>query len=403
MRSGKLGLVRRARAAGLVVSVLLGAGCAVRSYAPTPVKDVGLTPRAISQTRGPVRVSTVVPDAHETETLFGLSLYERGIQPVWLEIENRGDSTIRLALVSLDPDYFSPLEVAYMHRKGFNDKSRAAMETWFHGHAMQRRISPGETRSGFVFTHLEPGTKAFNVDLYGNEDDYTFTFFVSVPGFVPDHAEVDFAQLYEPHEIEPLTPQGLRQALTTLACCSSNGTGEVGDPFNAVLVGNGLVVARALMRARWTESASGSEETLAADSHRYGDRSPDATFHKIRRGGSDRLQLRLWLSPMRVDDQPVWLGQVSHELRSGKRGPRIDPDLDAARGILLQDLWFSQSLARVGATTGGGPPAPIDRPRTSFSGAEYFTDGLRAILWLSERPVGRDEMVVLDWERVPFR
>jgi len=68
---------------------------------------------------------------------------------------------------------------------------------------VSRYIHPGETRSGFVFTHVEPGTKGFNVDLYGSGGgSQQFAFFVEVPGFEPDHAAVDFDALYDPSELE---------------------------------------------------------------------------------------------------------------------------------------------------------------------------------------------------------
>lgn len=379
-----------------MLSVFVLAGCAAHSFAPTPVSAIAFESRAITEIQGPVRVSTAVPDAEETERLFGVPLYESGLQPVWLEIENQGEGPVRLALVSLDPEYFSPSEVAYMHRKGFSDEGRAAMEAWLHEQGMVRRILPGETRSGFVFTHLEPGTKAFNVDVYGNHEDYIFTFFVPVSGFTPGHAEVEFADLYRPDEVAPLGLDDLRQALSALQCCSTDESGErTGGPFNVALVGRGIIIDRALLRAGW-------KETAVARSHRYRGRGPDTTFHTVQRGGSQRMELRIWLSPMRVDDQPVWLGQVGNEMRRAKKDgtlvdSRIDPDLDAARMYLLQSLWYSQSLAQIGFTR-GGIPAPIDAPRTDFTGAELFTDGLREVLWVAERPVGLDETVVLDWE-----
>ena len=41
-----------------------------------------------------VRVATAVPSADETEEIFGSNLYRRNIQPVWLQIENLGETTL---------------------------------------------------------------------------------------------------------------------------------------------------------------------------------------------------------------------------------------------------------------------------------------------------------------------
>ena len=38
----------------------------------------------------------------------------RGIQPVWLTIHNHGSAPYRLRLASIDPNYFPPLEAAYV-------------------------------------------------------------------------------------------------------------------------------------------------------------------------------------------------------------------------------------------------------------------------------------------------
>ena len=106
------------------------------------------------------------------------------------------------------------------------------------------------------------------------------------------------------------------------------------DGANVVVVGKGVAIARALLRAGWQETAAGSVETVAAKSHHYRGRPPDATFHQYRSDGSERKALRLWLSPMSVDGESVWLAQASNDTRRIKdnRGfvsYRVDPDLDA--------------------------------------------------------------------------
>ena len=64
----------------------------------------------------------------------------------------------------------------------------------------------------------------------------------------------------------------------------------------------------------------------------------------------------------------------------------IDPDVDETRWYLLQDLFFSEALERFGLVAGVGA-APQDRPRHNYTGDPYFTDGRRAVLWLTSRPV----------------
>lgn len=350
-----------------------------------------------------MRISAAVPSADEVDSLVGADLYGKGIQPVWLDVENTGDDPVRVALWSLDNDYFSPLEVAWGIRRRFSKTGRADMERWFHENQMPRRIPPGERRSGFVFTHVDEGTKGFNVDVYSGTRSYNFTFFVPLPGFRADYMDVDFGSLYSDDEIEAIDLDTLRTRLEGYDCCSTDESGNLtGDPFNVVFVSTGIGLRRALLRSDWQETAAGSPETELARMHRFRDRAPDATFHKERPDGSERKELRLWQAPMRIGDKFVWLGQVSYEM-SGAIGFRffeeyqIDPDVDDARMFLMQNFWYGQSLEAMGIAA-GVPPASIAEPARNFLGDAWFTDGKRVVMVVSDEPVGMDEMRFLDWE-----
>ena len=346
-----------------------------------------------------------MPSAEETRALFGLDLYAQGIQPVWLHAENSGDWRIRVALRSVDDDYFSPLEVAWLNHGGHTKDARAAMDRWFYEHQMPRYVYPGESASGFVFTHLAPGSKGFNVDVNQRQQAYSFTFLVPIPGFNPDYMDVDFGTLYEPNELVELDAEGLRDLLAGYDCCSTDASGErLGDPINAVLVGSGIAVRRALLRGDWLESEADSPGLALARSHRYRGRPPDGTFHKSRPNSSERKELRIWLSPFRVDGLQVWLAQISYDM-SGIVGDgafqnyRIDPDLDAARMFVMQDFWYSQSLDKLGFVA-GVPASTLESPQQNFHGDNFFTDGNRVVLFLSETPVAMTDTEILDWERL---
>jgi len=345
-----------------------------------------------------------VPGADEMEALTSLDLYSQGIQPVWLRIENLGDKRIRVALWSIDDEYFSPMEVAWKNRGGYSKIEQVEMERWFLESQMPRFIPPGESRSGFVYTHTEKGTKGFNVDVYASNQSYNFTFFVPVPGFRADYTDVDFKHLYSEDEVQKLDLEGFRSALESHPCCSTDATGREGDPFNVVLVGTGLAVRRALLRGNWEETESNSPETALTREHRYQGRQPDGTFRKARPDGSESKELRLWLAPMRVNDEAVWMGQASYDMGGGSilgvlDKYRIDPDIDDARMFVMQNFWYSQSLAGIGIV-GGVPAASIEAPRRNFRDSEYFTNGQRAVLFVSETPVALDEVEFLHWKRL---
>ena len=78
-------------------------------------------------------------------------------------------------------------------------------------------LAPGSTRSGFVFTNLDLGTKSFNVDLVGDDNLVkTVTFFISVPGLRADHQDVDFDNLYSAAEVKHYDESDFKEALKNL-------------------------------------------------------------------------------------------------------------------------------------------------------------------------------------------
>jgi hypothetical protein len=387
-----------------VCCVLLLAGCATKMFTPADVQSAVFLSRSMAQEDGSVRVSAAIPDADETKALVGLDLYTQGIQPVWLKVENKGPDPVRLTIWSVDPDYFSPLEVAWMNRGGYSKQGKAAMERWFHEQGIQRRIPPGESRSGFVFTQLQKGTKGFNVDVFsGALDAFSFTFFVPMPGFTPDYMAVDFQDMYAPGEMNDVEFAGLRPALEKLPRYSTDASGmKIQSPFNAILIGTGDAVRRALMRARWQETEVDASETEFARRQHYLGRPPDGIFLKPRADGTERKELRLWLTPIQIGEDRVWIGQtgtvvVDRRKKSGRY--LVSPDIDSPFIYLTQDFWYSQSLSRLGYVNAFEPTGP-GAPHTTDAGYQYYTGGLRGVLWLSEDPIGLDEVVNLPWERM---
>ena len=394
-----------ARSLWVLALVLITGGCATQVFQPGADASPAFIGRSVTQEIGGVRVSAAVPSAEETRSLTGIDLYASGIQPVWLSLENRDSRQVRIAFRSIDDEYFSPMEVAWTHRKPYNKESRVAMERWFYENAMPRTIPPGETRSGYVFTHVRPGTKGFNLDAYTSRASFNFTFFVPMPGFRPDYMDVDFSDLYDPAEIEEVDTEGLRTLLANHDCCSVNADESgTGDPFNVVIVASPAALRRGLLRSDWQETPAGGSETALARQHYYRGRIPDGTFHKSRPDGSERKELRIWLSPMHVEGRPVWLAQASYDM-SGANGEgaftsyQIDPDIDDARMYVMQTFWYSQSLAKLGLSS-GVPPASIDEPSRNFLGNSYFTDGNRVVMFVIETPVAMDETEILEWERL---
>lgn len=378
--------------------------CATTPYSPGDVDSLDLRQRAQEQSEGEITVRAAVPGPEETRALFDLPLYDRGIQPVWLDIHNGTNSGIRYAPVGTDREYFAPLEVAYVHRGSFSDQGRADMNRYFYDNAMPRRIPAGETRSGFVFTHARPGTKGFNVDLFGpdREHDVSFTFFIDVPGFEPDHSDVYFETLYEPDDIRDLDRDEFRAELPAMDLRTRDRDGGAGGaPINALVIGEGAVVLEALIRSNWVETPRPDAE-LASDSQLYLGRSADVVFRKNVSADGERNELRFWLAPMRVDGLPVWLGQATHHIGLRKGRSQLDPDVDDAMTYFLQDIWYGQSLARYGWVRQPAA-ASIDAPLRTAEGDPYFTSGNVLVIWPSDEAVSMLEADALDWGSGPVR
>ena len=86
----------------LLAITLTLTGCA--SKGPLPwLETTDYRDRLQTQTEGGVRVSTSVLSASESQTLYGVPLARKGIQPVWIEVENHDDTPYRFMSMGLDP------------------------------------------------------------------------------------------------------------------------------------------------------------------------------------------------------------------------------------------------------------------------------------------------------------
>ena len=368
------------------------------------------------ESREQLRVTSAVPSASETIQIFGVGLYTRNIQPVWLKVENQSDEELWFLPTGVDEAYFTPIETSYRRQ------NRIPLLDWainrdYHSMSMGINIGPRSARSGYVFTRVDQGTKSFNVDVVSRDKQFRMSFFVPVPGLKLDHYRVEWQSLYEESEIRHVDLDGLVSSLESLPCCVTDKKGKTnGDPLNLVIVGDVVDAYYAFLRAGWDETEtiySGSlwktmTSALSGSDYRYSpvsalyvyDRPQDVALQKARGSIHKRNHLRLWLTPMRYREKPVFIGQISRDI--GVRMTwktitthKIDPDVDETREYLLENLAYSQSVAGYGYVRGVGR-APFDSPRGNLTGDPYFTDGLRLVLFLSADAVSLEDIEIVD-------
>jgi len=396
-------------------------GCAY--YHPEPMDAVPFRDRAQTQRRGGLRVTVAVPSDEESERLFGAPLAEQRIQPVWLEIANDTEHDFWFAPLGLDPGYFTPLEAANRCRS-FSSSANEQMRAHFLASAIRSYVGPGQRTAGVVFTNLDRGVKAVNVDLIGRDRLEQFFFMVLIPGLRADYQEVDQAKLYRPDQLRDVDEKALRAALEGLPCCATTEDGHgVEDPLNFVLIGGPDEVFPSFARTGWRvaevlEGGSGLRtfwSYLFGSEYQYAPISPvylferrqDLSLQKPRETARERNHLRIWRTWLRFEAKPVWIGQISRDIGLSFNwknvvGHEVDPDVDEARNYLVQDMLRSQGLTRFGWVKGVGPAPPSD-PRHMEDGTPFFTDGLRAVMVFGKEPTSLERIHLFDWERLPRR
>jgi uncharacterized protein YceK len=399
-------------------------GCASVSQQPESTPS-NYKKRASTRSDGMVRVSTSVLSAEESIAIYGVPLAKKGIQPVWVEIENRDKIAYWLLSPGMDPNFFPASEAADAFTPPGKSNIRWELEQQFTDLAFKNPIPAGATKAGFVLTNLDEGAKLVQVDLLATGQFRSFSILADIPGFRADYyaREVFTRDIYAAEEFVDYTDDNaFRTALEALPCCVTNKSGtKDGDPLNLVIVGGIDDAFPALIRRGWrpTEQTwSGSVikmTTSALSGERYPyapisplylfGRSQDLALQKARDNVHQRNHLRLWLSTLRYHGEPVWVGQISRDIgtRLTIHSPyltthKIDPDVDEARTALTEDMVYSQGLAKIGMVKGVGA-APRSAPRQNLTTDPYFTDGARSVLIFDSRPQSLSDIEFLPWER----
>ena len=377
----------------LAALALLGSLAACTSFDPRPLDEVVFPERLQTESQEGVTVGAVVLTAEETRQIFDLDLYSRGIQPVWLEITNNDESTVQFLPYSVDDDYFTPLEVSYVHRYRFAKSANEAMDEYIYDLAIDPTIKPGETNTGFVFMHLEPGSNVFNVDVMGVDAQLRhFTFFETRSEFQIDARLSSVEDRSQEASTELGDRAALREMLENLGCCVQRPDGtDTEVPLNVVFVGEWDDLLYALVRAGWDIA------TEESDTEFFG-RPADVVLERSESINESRAYIRLWIAPALLDNKPVWVGQ-SGRVNKLVAGPQDFVDTTVlSRAMLVEDLMYSQSLAFFGNVRRGD--APSEPRQVDTASVRYFVDGYRTVLGISSDTLSIAEADNLEWERM---
>jgi len=429
-------------------------------YRPAPACQT-FAERAQTQQNERAQVTVCVLSAEESRHVFGVPLGSRGIQPVHIRIENRSPFPLRLYVVGVDPNYYTPLEAAAFNHYSLVKRIGALgvlgwlsmpllalfipfkmLSAYFANRRMDgvfrtlalplRPVAPGTVAAGFVYTQMDAGTKAVRVCLHAIHPPAApsiarqliegtgpasaaletglptveFNFYVPVPGIAADHLRRDFEAICPRNTWTDCDLPTLVARLREMPQATTNrrGTGH-GDPINLVVLGDFETILNAFA-PRWDESEvitlstcwKTAKSFLLGSEYRYSPVSPlylfgrsqDVALQRIRHSINERLHLRLWLTPLRFQETPVWVGQISRDI--GVRFTpktwnltthRIDPDIDESRDYLVEDLLQAEHVDAV-AYVDGVPVCGANNPLHNLTGDPYYTDGKRAVVRLAK-------------------
>jgi hypothetical protein len=136
-------------------------------------------------------------------------------------------------------------------------------------------------------------------------------------------------------------------------------------------------------------------------------RKEDIALQKARSTINERVHARSWVTPYTFEGRRVWIEQVRRDIGVRLTSQtwnltthKIAPDVDFDRAYLLQDLLVSGYVERYGYVDGVGV-APVSAPRTNLTGDPYYTDGLRAVIFLSNQTTPIERIERLPWEIPP--
>ena len=405
MKESKYLKIKRSFIVGLTIYLALFVNACATFKKPDTINEASVQDRAQTEESNGIRVSAALVGDEEARHIFGIDLPKKNIQALWIAIENNTDRRLILLPTAIDPEYYAPLEVAFAYHKTFAADANAALDEHLLrlNFPIRSLILPGSQASGYIFTSWSEQVKAVDIDLVGDDFSQNFTFFAPNPNSDRGQAILErLDTMYPAAELQNMDSEAdLRQALVQLPCCvTKDNGGRLAEPINVVIIGTIDDWITAFIRR-------GYHYQLLNPRYAFG-RSQDISVKKLSRGytKAQAHAIRIWQTPIRYQDKPVWVGQTSTRLggRFSDKAPSevtlpLDPYVDESRHDLSQDLAYSQALIKIGYVKGAEGPRS-NAADASTESSHYMTDGLRVVLVFGDRPASLESIDFFNWERL---
>ena len=398
-----------------------------KNYPATPIDQVNFLKHAETKTENGITVTTSVLTNEESKAIFGVDLFQKGIQPVWIEIKNNAEYDFVFLPISVDQDYFAPNEVAFLFQGLFDGgKVHPQLSDRFNKYGYElSRIYPGETRNGFVYTNFDPGIKYINVTLFSEEKMETFVFYLLVGDAREEFNDINFDIIYSTDEFIYITDDNnFIEIIESLPCCiTSKEKNEDVFPINFVFIGSDEDVYSALIRRGWDVTEPYSDiwrqlnvkkyfssplfRTSPMENLYYFNRAQDVSLQKSRRKEKgtvrQRNEIRIWLAPIKYMGKSVWVGSTTRDIGTNVNKIRdfltkkIDPDINETRSYLAEDMALSQNVSKIGWIK-VLEPTTADKPRKNYREQKWWSDGLVVVMLFDEKPTSMSDISFFEWE-----
>ncbi|MET0027587.1 MAG: LssY C-terminal domain-containing protein [Candidatus Thiodiazotropha sp.] len=406
----------------LLLAGLLSACSMFTTYDPTGEQDLPIPLERLQLLeKDQVTVHIAIPTDEQASRYFGVPMAEHDVQPIWMHVKNDSPKDYWLMPFSLDPDYYSADEAAFMTGAHLSADKQQRNRSLFRKNALPFFVPAGSTQEGFIYASYKRGGRFVDVHLSSNGHAIRMRFAVLLPTESFDYEQSELRELYNRvSELPDLSVDELQTRLEQMVCCTTNAAGDrTGDPLNLVIIGTGKELISALSGSGWdfTESitvdsirrmiGAAIEEkaflTAPVSSLYAFSRPQDIALQRGRSTINQRNHMRLWLAPFRCEGTPVWIGQVSRDIgvKLTTLSPTltthvIDPVVDEAREYTFHSLLHHDAVSKF-AFAGGVGVTTEENPGYNLTADPFITDGMRLVVWLTREPVPAHMARDLGW------